>query len=98
MVDLGFGLGVMYAAGDDPNDFGNDGAVIALIMNKEMEPSAAFALKVSLSFTYFITDMIGAGIYFDYNCAFKTLDYDEKVDLSLTYHSINPGVQIVARF
>ncbi len=99
MIDLGFGIGVMYAAGDSMNDYDGDyeDFVAPLIMNEDGDPSAAFAIKISFSLAYFFTDMIGAGIYVDYSYAIKTIS-QEGIDFTTKYHFINPGLQFVARF
>jgi len=99
MIDLGLGIGVMYAAGDSPTKYdGNPEDYVApLIINKDGDPSAAFAIKLSFSLDYYFTDMIGIGIYVDYNYAFKTLERGGS-DITYNYHVVNPGIQVLARF
>jgi len=96
MFDLGFGLGVMYSDGDKTKDIEEGNYKYPLIFNKDGNPSAAFAIKLSFSLAYFFTDTIGAGIYVDYNYAFKKNKSDYEV--TYHYHVVNPGIQLVARF
>ena len=104
-VDLGFGLGVMYSGGnkakdmedmDDPSDYRSP-----VIFDKNNDPSAAFAMKLSLGLTYFFSSSIGAGINLDYNIGLKTLKneaFGGESKMKFRYHQINPGLQLVARF
>lgn len=100
-VDVAFGLGIMYGAGDSGDDLEKEDAQMSLIFNEDFDPSVAFAVKVGLSITYYFTDMIGAGIFFDYNYATRTNKYEilgVKTETTFKYHVMNPGIQIVARF
>lgn len=101
-VDLAFGIGVMYGAGDSGDDLLKEDAHVSLVMNEDFDPSAAFAIKAGVSLTYYFTDMIGAGIFFDYNFATRTNEYKGnlgiKTELTFKYHVMNPGIQLVARF
>lgn len=75
-VDLGFGLGVMYTSGDQMRlDFGSDHK-FPILYNDDLDPSAAFALRLGLAFTYYMYDNIGFGIHFNYGVGFKHHKYN----------------------
>lgn len=103
-LDFGIGVGTMYSAGDKNN-------AVKLIIDKEGDHSAAFAIKAGIGLTYYlIPNTVGIGINFDYNLGLNIVsqnqsgedDFGDSVDAKATLyhlvHLMNPGIHVVAQF
>ncbi|MBO4349361.1 MAG: hypothetical protein J6A01_00245 [Proteobacteria bacterium] len=97
-VDLGFGLGAMYSAGPNWGDIDyNKGYTI--IIDKDMDPSAAFAVRFVFGFTHFFGKLIGIGLHLDYNVAFNFVKPNKAIwgnvsNFESTVHQFNPGLHV----
>ena len=95
-IDLGLGLGAMYSTGakhDEPQDS------YAIIIDRNMDPSAAFAIRFTMGFTHFFGDFIGIGLHFDYNVGFNYVTPNRAIwgdirNYESTVHQINPGLHL----
>ncbi len=100
--ELGAGIGMMYGAEDRSRD---GSGKVSLIVDKEGNPSVAFAVKASLGINFYITRTFGMGVFCDYNYAFKQYS-DSKIisgilvtgDITAHYHNVVPGLQLMWKF
>ena len=97
-VDLGFGIGAMYSAGPKwgTADY-NKGYTI--IVDENMDPGAAFALRMVFGLTHFFGDLIGIGLHLDYNVGFNFVKPNKAVwgnikNYESTVHQFNPGLHL----
>lgn len=96
--DLGIGLGAMYSAGPKWGDADyNKGYTI--IIDKDMDPGAAFAIRFVMGFTHFFGDLIGIGLHLDYNVAFNFVKPNKNIwgnvsNFESTIHQFNPGLHV----
>ena len=59
--------------------------------------TACFAIKLSATFTYYITENIGVGINVDYNLGFIKPEDEFEIEMLLVHH-INPGLLLHVNF
>ena len=97
-VDIGFGLGAMYSAGPKWGSVDyNKGYTI--IVDKNLDPGAAFALRLVFGFTHFFGNLIGIGLHLDYNVGFNFVTPNKAIwgnvkNYESTVHLFNPGLHV----
>ena len=97
--ELGAGVGLMYGSENDSKD------IPSLIVDKEGNPSVAFAVKATLGMNFYITRSFGMGVFCDYNYAFKQYSESRTIsgiivtgEVTAHYHNVTPGLQFMLKF
>ena len=92
-IDLQVGVGVMYTDGEKRGK-----KKVALMLNKDFEPTAAFAMKFGASFTYYVTSNIGVGLQLDYSLGINKQDIEGGGEFTQLMHLVNPGLHLRVGF
>ena len=100
-IDLGLGFGAMYGGGS--REKGS-----CLVLDENLNRSAAAAFKFEIGLTYYFTANIGLGINLDYNLGLNIFEVSSSTcemfgeydcdRVNHLIHQINPGIHVVAQF
>ncbi len=92
-VDIKVGVGMMYTDGDKLGKKKQ-----AMMINKDGDPTVAFAMKFGASFTYYVTSNIGVGLQLDYSLGINKQDYEGGGEFTQLMHLVNPGLHLRVGF